>query len=280
MDKTERETRDLMSVESFSQLPFIRPAPVKDMPGGGGGGAIRLFGKEFGTTTTTTDDDQSNPVNGQQGESNKDHRTSSDDNNVETSSLRKFECHYCCRNFPTSQALGGHQNAHKRERQHAKRAHLQSTIVHGGLNAHEYGLLGYNNRSIGYYNHHHSWNNTTATTTTTPPYYSAHTARHLYGHQPPAQQPINGSPLAMWRIPTSFSRDRGASLLPSWQHHHHHQNNNIVNSPVSTFMSSKPLLSTMSGGGGGGGLGFPMGLGYNDAKCSGMQDNVSLDLHL
>ncbi|MBA0853781.1 hypothetical protein Goshw_021914 [Gossypium schwendimanii] len=47
---------------------------------------------------------------------------------------RIFSCNYCKRKFYSSQALGGHQNAHKLERTLAKKSRELSSIVraHGG----------------------------------------------------------------------------------------------------------------------------------------------------
>ncbi|CAL9106242.1 zinc finger protein 8-like [Musa acuminata AAA Group] len=114
-----------VSVDSFSELPFIRAVPAQQNTPDTSP-VIRLFGIDF---AMEPDASQDGPSNDPPSSTTETSNTPSAANADSGESARKFECHYCCRKFPTSQALGGHQNAHKRERQHAKRAHIHSALA-------------------------------------------------------------------------------------------------------------------------------------------------------
>lgn len=234
MEKNEKETRDFMSVESFSQLPFIRSTQLKEK-------GIRLFGKEFGgepdlcSVETNTIKVVKEAENGE--------------------SSRKFACHYCFRNFPTSQALGGHQNAHKRERQHAKRVAMGYDIYSQphvfGINYHQFGS-GSLDSQVTAYNQNPNWN---SNSTVYNSFYGG------YGSYNQAQTPpTHGSPLSLWRIPS-------VNNVPRLNHDQYLTTNSLPLHPnIDCLQPSRNESSSTQN--------------QYVYQSNNLKDQVSLDLHL
>ncbi|KAJ4842507.1 hypothetical protein Tsubulata_041109 [Turnera subulata] len=84
---------------------------------------LRLFGFEVNAQPKAEDYDLDGSGSGNQ--TRQVDKTTTKRNSAYGSQLKKYECQFCLKRFRNSQALGGHQNAHKKERLKKRRMQLQ-----------------------------------------------------------------------------------------------------------------------------------------------------------
>lgn len=135
---------------------------------------------------------------------------------------RIFSCNYCQRKFYSSQALGGHQNAHKRERTLAKRGHKAGAAVPIDF-AHRYSsmaslpLHGSYNRSLGI--QAHSMINKRSFQTQTPCFGFSHSHAHKGWQKLPLYSPHStGTETASPFSPRLVAEGFGGYWLDSVNH--------------------------------------------------------------